>query len=295
MKYNCCQQSDLCPQNKICKPLNSPQQPWKRFTCECPDGYHGDNCDKPIRSCSGYLGRESGMYKVVDSSNSLYEVYCHFDSDVAWTLVQSYSFANSSLDQFNKPLFDDAPVREDDLTWSGYRLSKSRMRSIKYNSNFLQLTCNYEKTRYITQSDYVEIPLLDIKKSGQNVDVLLFYGGTNHISVAVRYGKIGGYDLHHCQIWLNLEWNSPLHVHIEITSSAQCKFHGVNCAGRDKNFFGGYFVTSVDDCRKQVHSCIQNDNSTTQLWFGIRKDNTAPAPLLNAQTSASSVGAKPFG
>ena len=34
------------------------------------------------------------MYKVVGSDKSVYEVYCHFDSDGAWTLVQSYSFAN---------------------------------------------------------------------------------------------------------------------------------------------------------------------------------------------------------
>jgi hypothetical protein len=170
------------------------------------------------------------------------------------------------------------------------------MESIKNSSYFLQFTCNYEKYRDITQSDYVKIPLQDIKKrSGQNVDVLEFYRETNHISIGERHGKIGGYDLHHCQIWLNQERYSSLHVYIENTSSVQCKFHGVDCAGSDKNYFGGYFVTSVDDCRKQVHSCIQNDNSTTQLWFGIRKDNTAPAPLLNAQTSASSVGAQLLG
>ena len=134
MKYNCCKQSDVCPKNKTCKPFNSPQQPWKRFTCECPDGHHGENCDKPIRSCSEYLGRESGMYKVMDSGNSVHEVYCHFNSDAAWTLVQSYSFANRSLVQFQRHLKFNRPISENALTWSGYRLRKSRMRSIKDNS-----------------------------------------------------------------------------------------------------------------------------------------------------------------
>ena len=89
MKYNCCQQSDLCPENKICKPINSLQQPWKRFTCECPDGYYGGNCDLPIMSCQGYAHSfaKSGKYKVVDFNETVYEVYCHFDSDGgAWTL-----------------------------------------------------------------------------------------------------------------------------------------------------------------------------------------------------------------
>ena len=148
IKYNCCHQSNICPKNKICKPINflkQKQKPWKRFTCECTGGYHGDNCDELIRSCGVYLDRrrESGMYQVVDSVNGSYEVYCHFDSDhVAWTLVQSYSFENRSLVQFKKSLSKDIPISENALTWSGYRLSKPRMKSIKNNSIFLQFTCN---------------------------------------------------------------------------------------------------------------------------------------------------------
>ena len=266
MKYNCCQQSDLCPKNKICKPLNSPQQPWKRFTCECRDGYHGDNCDKPIRSCSGYLGRESGMYKVVDSSNSLYEVYCHFDPNAAWTLVQSYSFANRSLDQIKNPLSNNLPLSENDPTWSGYRLSKSRMKSIKDNSNFLQFTCEYEKHRLITQSDYVQIPLQDIKKNDQNVDFLEFRGQTSDISIDGGRGRIGEFVLTHCQIWFHQRTNSPLHVHIRGTVSG-CTFSSLSCPSDTYDYFGRY--SNSFDCIKEVHHCIQNDNSTTQLWFGI--------------------------
>ncbi|XP_028408168.1 delta and Notch-like epidermal growth factor-related receptor isoform X2 [Dendronephthya gigantea] len=49
MKYNCCQKSDICPGNKTCQPTFVPS--WKRFTCECPDGYFGDNCDEKTISC----------------------------------------------------------------------------------------------------------------------------------------------------------------------------------------------------------------------------------------------------
>ncbi len=135
---------------------------------------------KTIRSCSGYLGRESGMYKVVDSSNSVYEVYCHFDPNAAWTLVQSYSFANRSLDQIKNPLSDNLPLSENDLTWSGYRLRKPRMKSIKDNSTFIQFTCDFEKNLAINKSDYVQIPLQDIqKRSAENVDVLQLNEGTS--------------------------------------------------------------------------------------------------------------------
>jgi hypothetical protein len=141
MKCNCCQQSSVCPKNKICKPINSlepKQKPW--------------NCDELIRSCGGYLDRhrESGMYQVVDSVNGSYEVYCHFDSDhVACTLAQSYSFENRSFVQFKKSLSKDIPISENALTWSRYRLSKPRMKSIKNNSIFLQFTCDYEKLTLI--------------------------------------------------------------------------------------------------------------------------------------------------
>ena len=79
--------------DKMCVPS---KEPCKRLTCKCPEGYHGDDCSRPIRSCRAYLGvgpYTSDMHKVVDYNNSVYEVYCHFDRLATMTLVQSYSFA----------------------------------------------------------------------------------------------------------------------------------------------------------------------------------------------------------
>jgi hypothetical protein len=162
IKYNCCQQSGLCPENKICKPINSLAKPWKRFTCNYPDGYHGEDCKQPITSCQGYASgsRKLGMYKVVGSDKSVYEVYCHFDSDGAWTLVQSYSFANGSkFEGFQNPISGNHPVSENALTWNGYRLSKDRMKSIQSNSVFLRFMCDYEKHHDMNKSDYLQIAL----------------------------------------------------------------------------------------------------------------------------------------
>jgi hypothetical protein len=87
------------------------------------------------------------MYKVVDSNlKSLYEVFCYFDSDGAWTLVHSCSFANGLDNQLKKSLSQDLHVGGNALVWSGYRLKKTRMESIKESSTFLQFTWTMKNT-----------------------------------------------------------------------------------------------------------------------------------------------------
>ena len=160
MKYNCFQKPGLCPENKICKPFNFPTKPWKRFTCECPAGYHESDCQTPINSCQEYAksSGKSGMYKLVDSvDNSLYEVYCLFESGIAWTLVLSniYKTNNAlkiSMSQ-NRPMNENAPA------WSSYRLRKTKMQSIKGNSTFIQFSCDFEKHYDIEKLDHVQMPL----------------------------------------------------------------------------------------------------------------------------------------
>ena len=298
MKYNCCQQSGLrlCPENKVCKPSNSKEQLWKRFTCECPEGYHGDNCDEPITSCAGYLDghRKSGMHKVMDSEMSVYEVYCYFESDVAWTLVQSYSFENGSshseFKQFRKSLAKNQPVSENDLTWSGYRLSKPRMESIKNNSTFLQFTCDYEKYLDTKKSDYVQIPLGNIKRwegSAKVADVLEpNWYTTSSITIGNGLGKIGKYDLSGCRIErLHQETNVPLHVDIHRGRRPACRFYDQFCFSTDQ-YFGRYLNS---DCVKKVHRCVQSHNSTTQLWFGDTKTFRGSVETLEDESHVRTV------
>ena len=270
MKYDCCQHPDLCPKNKVCKPFNSPTKSWKRFTCECRDGFGGENCDQPIKSCAGYLGVrwKSDKYIVVDSQNSTYEVYCHFDSNAAWTLVQSYSDGSRSLEQFQKPLFNDTPINEDNPTWSGYRLSKSRMRSIKDNSTFLLFTCDYEQANFnLKTSDFLEIPFEKIKHHSDILDVLEFRPATSYLTIPIGHGNIGQYNLSHCQIWLFQDNNYPLIVGFNYPAEpTSCKLNELTCKWDEYEFFGNYHYLS--DCGKRIHRCVNNENSTTQLWFG---------------------------
>jgi hypothetical protein len=226
------------------------------------------------------------MHKVMDSEKTVYEVYCHFESEVAWTLVESYSFANRSLDQFKESLSEDRPISENALTWSGYRLSKARMESIKNSSNFLQFTCDYEKHIDLNQSDFVQLELQNLKTTvgGNIVDVLELSGHTSYVVVGNGRGKIGEYDLSSCQIDLYQYAQSQLYV----CTISECTFSVLSCTDNNfYNFFGNYYSHSA--CVKKVHRCVQNANSTTQLWFGMSKASTTQPPPGDT-TSGGSVG-----
>jgi hypothetical protein len=116
-------------------------------------------------------------------------VYCHFDSDGAWTLVQSYIFENKN--SFNDSLSVDHPVNGDDPNWSKYRLGQARMRTIKGNSTFVQFTCDYQKVNVdIKKSDYLQIPLQTINYKGDSLDILNFEAYTSEISISKGSGII---------------------------------------------------------------------------------------------------------
>ena len=272
-KFNCCEQSGLCPEYKVCVPFNSPNQPWKRFTCKCPDGYHGDNCGQPIRSCQAYSGGSPalGKYKVVDYNSSVYEVYCHFERDGAMTLVQSYSFANSSENsQFQNPLNKSMPISENHFSWSGYRLSKARMKSIKNDTSFLLFTCDYEKSGEVKKSDYLQFPFQNIRRNSIDEEHLDFLevGVNTYFGYQNGYGKLLDYDLSKCFSNVHQKTDQGLHAHV-LNFGNECKLGELSC-GYNIDYFGNYLA--INDCIRQYHSCTQHANSTSQLWFGA----TAP-------------------
>lgn len=56
------------------------------FSCEFPNSYCGKDSKQPITSCHYYANRslKSATYKVVDFSKiTVFEVFCHFDSEGA--------------------------------------------------------------------------------------------------------------------------------------------------------------------------------------------------------------------
>jgi hypothetical protein len=213
------------------------------------------------------------MYKVRDSFNdTLYEVYCHFDSDGAWTLVQSFSFAEriNANSVLGKSLYEDHPVSEKVLTWSGYRLSQAKMKSINKNSDQLRFTCGFEKEQDVNQTDYLQMSLDEeqLKKY-----ITSSSKEENEISASNYSGKINERDLKGCKIKLHQDDNDEgFHVHIDKGVGEACTTFKAAAAELSENeckhfrYFSYY--GSSQQCLLQTHNCTKKNTSTSQLWFG---------------------------
>lgn len=173
--------------------------------------------------------------------------------------MQSFSFARRAVpdSDFKHKLSADRHISENELRWSGYRLSKPRMQSINLNSNYIAFTCDYEKEDEVGNSDYLLISLndlgsdKDITKNDPNKDMSTFEG------------KIDKKSLAGCKITLHQD-NKGLHVHLD--KQAPCAFTPTKPEHCDKFHYFSYFPES--SCLMETHRCTQNVNSTTQLWFG---------------------------
>ena len=200
----------------------------------------------------------------MDFDMSVYEVYCHFDADGAWTLVQSHNIANGSADyRHQTALYRNFPISENAVNWRGYRLRRPRMRSIQNNSAFLRLTCDYEKYHDdINETGYLQILLANIKISGRGVvDVLDLDGETSHLTAGKWHGRIAAYALNDCQIWLHQQSYGILHAHL---IASTCDFGESPCSND-----GVYFCSfSISTCFEKLHRCRRSENSTSQIWFG---------------------------
>ena len=266
--YNCCKQSGLCLNNGVCLPTSpKTNKIWKRFKCKCLDGFHGDRCERPIKSCNDVyneVSKVSGVYKVRDSKLASYEVYCNFDLDVnvTWTLVQSYSLKNSTL--FSRDLnlvfttlSENSPLSENTLEWGGYRLSKPRMQEITENSQFLLFTCNYEKRSHLYWSDYVEMYVPG------HYGLVLDVNGT--LDVLIEHGRIGAQYFGSCHTWLAQIAGEVLHVNMYHDYTG-CKEFKTPSYCNSFKYFGSYKFGKA--CLDGNHRCLEGAESTTQLWFG---------------------------
>ena len=207
------------------------------------------------------------MYKVMrrksDGSDGVYEVYCHFDSDGAWTLVQSFSFENHTVKDsgFKKSLTKSYPISQDVVTWSGYRHREARMVSISKDSEQIRFTCDFEKVHNVKSSDYLRISLTsdDMTKIIKKLEKDLEIPSTSYD------GKINGYYLNDCKIELHHNTGAGFHVHVR--EESPCKSDIPEKPNNCEEFrYFSYF--SDENCLQPVHRCTQYKNSTSQLWFG---------------------------
>ena len=92
----------------------------------------------------------------MDQHNDSFPVYCDFHSEpgFAWTLIQSRSLQNNTAFKGKAFYLHDLPTNEDVPEWNSYRLSMSRMKSIRNVSTHWRATCNF-LTNGIDFRDYI--------------------------------------------------------------------------------------------------------------------------------------------
>ena len=231
----------------------------KRFACNCPNGYQGERCEQPIKSCRGYsnTGRVPGNYTVIDGDLRPFQVFCDFDSNssTTWTLIQSYKLKNK--EEFRGKTFaGNLRKNQHEPFWSRYRLSKSAMESIQNESTRWRITCRYEADS-VVYIDYV-------RALNKELDILIFDGKGKCVNV--EYINIRG---HSCTACAARFWQGSTQIlHTDSSKSSNCGFTpqdgSLHCGAGGEDNFGLY------DCINEQHRCSSSDEATTQTWFGGR-------------------------
>ncbi len=230
-------------------------------TTECVDGYTGHRCAEKAKSCRGYLNEnhKAGNLTtktIFDNSDKPYTVRCSFDSNMAWTLVQSFKYIHKG--GHKTAIYKNSPKNQDSPSWADYRLSLSRMNDIQKDSNQKwRLTCNFD-TEGLVKRDYVrathaEIPLLPSDSSGK-------HEGCER----VEFIDIRGTNCSNCLVLLAQTDVYPLLI--DSYHSRKCSSpnfpESLPCGNGGEDNFGYY------SCVNRQHRCSSSDDSTTQLWFG---------------------------
>lgn len=129
---SCCSSSQPCLNGGKCQ--ESCLENSRRFTCVCPDGFHGTRCELKPWSCAAYAqsSNRTLSYRLIYApDDASYSAFCYFYSSTrTMTLAMSYSRANAGNFR-GQSLVSDCPVSEDSHNWNSYRLSLARMRGLR--------------------------------------------------------------------------------------------------------------------------------------------------------------------
>ena len=224
----------------------------RRFKCTCQTGFSGHRCQfPPFRSCKDAMvitkQSTNGIYNILDEQNISFPVYCDFSSEqgAAWTLIQSYSFENKARFKAKAFYLHDMPINQDAPEWNLYRLSMSRMKSIRRISTHWRGTCNFP-TDGVDFRDYWRV-------SFESYDFLV--GPQRHACRLSEFVNVHGIECSNCTVWLAQGSGHDLHL----DSSLRCDLTG---GVPDEDNFGFYFTTNP------AFRCSSSMNSTTQYWIG---------------------------
>ncbi|KAJ7378327.1 hypothetical protein OS493_023575 [Desmophyllum pertusum] len=236
--------------------------------CCVPDPcFQGGRCEKPrylSRNCKDIWKNgtsTSGKYRIYDTQNQPFLVYCDLESEPEffWALIQSFSLENKN--HFNSKVFNrDYPVDEDslELDWALHRLSLSHMQHLAGNSTHLRVTCNFH-SQGLSYTDYARADL-------QNHNI---FDTWNQKCKLYEYLNIRGIECHNCTAatsqnarssWLISSYDSHTPV--------GCDFDGRPGIGSTEHNFGRYGPSKVNP----DHRCSSGPSSTTEYWFGVKRN-----------------------
>lgn len=228
----------------------------RRCNCACPEGFSGHRCQFKVRSCREILlgdkVKTNGLYRIFDGEDVLFRAYCDFDSEpnFAWTLIMSYRFG--SIDIFRgKPLYLDMEVNQDAHQWDGYRLSLSRMQSIRNSSTHWRATCNFATT----SMDYRDY----IRTSFVNTDFLVTPDAADRC-IRYEFVDIRGKSCQNCTVYS--PYSSIYDYHIDSWWGNFCDFTARPGGVMDEDNFGFYGTSN------SAFGCSSTQASTTEYWIG---------------------------
>ena len=262
---NRCCRPNPCLNGGVCQEICDTHS--NRFNCTCPASCNGLRCEKiayPMaRSCKDIAENgisTSGKYEIFDSVNESFSVYCDLQSEprFMWTLIQSFSLGTKDV-FMGKAFLIDFPRNQDSakVDWNSYRLSKSRMEFLAKHSTHFRVTCNFPQDG-MQYTDYARANLTDLD--------LFSDWSRRALCKKYEYINIRGINCSSCTALTKQNQTVAWSVYSGLSKGRGCDFGEVQEVRRGEMNFGEY--RSVNP----KHRCTSSNASTTQHWFGFKRD-----------------------
>ncbi|XP_032238903.2 uncharacterized protein LOC5513485 [Nematostella vectensis] len=245
------------------------EDPKKKFSCACTTSCSGRTCERcgTYRSCRDHhvtyreLGQEiaDGVYQIQTEDGKSFPVFCAFEGDTAWVLLESFSLENKQT-FMTLSFMEDNAFSEDTPNFLNYRLSRARMEFVRSKSTLFKATCAFDQKTQIPgwPRDQI-IARLD------GYDVVNQAATGSQKCVTFESIVIRNQSCSKCSIglWHNVGKHHP---HLDSTVDAFCSFNPFNSKNSEDNF-GFYGVINTES------TCCSSPDSTTQWWLGHEVDN----------------------
>lgn len=215
-----------------------------------------------VGSCLDLLksGVKTNGYYMVEAKGETWKVWCDFTSepDSAWTLVMSWSHANSKTPAFrSKSLTQDAPVNERIPNWDVYRMSRDQMSKLRTKSSHWRVTCGFDKLD-VGYKGEMRVDYRDYMRGKFSEFDITTYTGKGTCKT-VEYINVRGYGGHETVRM----WQMPDSCLLHTDSSAPgCQFNAHSGSKKSEDNFGFYGVSNSN------FRCTYGPTATTQYWFG---------------------------